>query len=56
LAIEVKKVNYVHSFTIKDNKVEKLEEKLVIISTGNEEKLIDFLSNNFSQFERISIK
>lgn len=56
LAIEIKKMNYVHSFTIKDNKVEKVEEKLVIIFTENEEKLIDFLSKNFSQFERISIK
>ena len=56
LAIEIKRMNYVHSFAIKDNKVEKVEEKLVIISTENEEKLIDFLSKNFSQFERVYIK
>ncbi len=55
-AIEVKKMNYVHSFTIKDNKVEKIEENLVIISTENEEKLVDFLSKNFLLFERIYIK
>jgi hypothetical protein len=49
-------MNYVHSFTIKDNKVEKIEENLVIISTENEEKLVDFLSKNFLLFERIYIK
>jgi len=55
-ASEVKKMNYVHSFTIKDNKIEKNEEKIVIISTENEEKLMNFLSKNFPQFERIDIK
>jgi len=55
-AIEIKKMNYVNNFMIKDNKVEKIEEKLVIISTENEEKFMDFLSKNFPQFERIYIK
>ena len=49
-------MNYVSRFMIKDNKVEKTEEKLVIISAENEEKLMDFLSKNFPQFERIYIK
>lgn len=55
-AVEIKKMNYVSRFMIKDNRVEKTEEKLVIISAENEEKLMDFLSKNFPQFERIYIK
>ena len=56
LAVEIRKVNYVHSFEISNNTIQKIEEKLVIISTEKEEKLNEFLSKNFSQFERISLK
>jgi hypothetical protein len=49
-------MNYVHNFLLKDNKVEKIDVKLVFISTENEEKLVEFLSKNFPQFERIYLK
>ena len=49
-------MNYVHNFIVKENKVEKTDVKLIIISTENEEKLVEFLSKNFLQFERIYLK
>ena len=55
-AVDIKKMNYVHNFLLKDNKVEKIDVKLVFISTENEEKLVEFLSKNFPQFERIYLK
>ena len=55
-AVEIKKMNYVHNFVVKENKVEKTDVKLIIISTENEEKLVEFLSKNFLQFERIHLK
>ena len=52
-ATEIKKVNYVQNFVLVDTKLEKTEMKMLVISTENEEKFIEFLSKNFPQIERI---
>ena len=52
-AIEIKKVNYVQNFVLVDTKLEKTEMKILVMSTENEEKLVEFLSKNFPQIERI---
>ena len=51
-ATEIKKVNYVQNFVLVDAKLEKIEMKMLIISTENDKKLIDFLSKNFPQIEK----
>lgn len=50
---EIKKVNYVQNFVLVDTKLEKTEMKMLVMSTEDEEKLVEFLSKNFSQIERI---
>lgn len=55
VAESIKKVNYVQNYSLKDNNVEKKEEKMLLISTENEIKLIEFLSKNFPQIERIYV-
>ena len=52
-AIEIKKVNYVQNFVLVDTKLEKTEMKMLVMSTENEKKLVEFLSKNFPQIERI---
>jgi hypothetical protein len=47
LANNVKKFNYVQNYSIKDNKIEKAEEKIILMQSDNQDKLIDFLSKNF---------
>jgi DNA-binding beta-propeller fold protein YncE len=56
VANEVKKVNYIQNYMLKDVKnVVKTEEKLLLINTWNENKLNEFLLNNFPQIERVKI-
>ena len=55
VAESIKKVNYVQNYSLKDNNIEKKEEKMLLISTENEIKLIEFLSKNFPQIERIYV-
>lgn len=55
-ADDVKKVNYVQNYCINDKKIEKSEEKLVLVHTNNYDKLIDFLSKNFPQIKKIELK
>lgn len=54
--LKVHKFNYVQSFWLKKNVVEKSEIKYMIIYTDDESKLLSFLSKNFPQVERIEIK
>ena len=57
LANNVKKFNYVQNYSIKDNKIEKAEEKILLMQSDNQDKLIDFLSKNFSnKVEKIILK
>jgi hypothetical protein len=57
LANSVKRFNYVQNYSIKDNKVEKAEEKILLMLSDNQDKLIDFLSKNFSnKVEKITLK
>jgi len=55
-ADNVKKLNYVQNFCLDDKKIEKSEEKLVLVHADNYDKLIDFLSKNFPQIEKIELK
>ncbi len=55
-ALKVHKFNYVQSFWLKKNVVEKSEIKYMIIYTDDESNLLSFLSKNFPQLERIEIK
>lgn len=52
-ATEIKKVNYVQNFVLVEANLEKIEMKILIITTENEEKLVEFLSKNFSQIQRV---
>jgi len=55
LVNEVKKVNYVQSFVLNNSKIEKTEQKIIMVKTDDEEKIVNFLSKNFPQIERINI-
>ena len=54
-AKKVVKLNYWHSFLLQWKNIQKDEVKLLLISTDNEEKLLNFLSQNFSQIERVIV-
>lgn len=55
LVNEVKKVNYVQSFVLNNSKIEKNEQKIIMVKTDDEENFVNFLSKNFPQIERINI-
>lgn len=55
-ADRVKKINYVHDYLLKDGKVEKWEEKIILIYSENQWGLLDFLSKKFPQVEKIEIR
>ncbi len=56
MADNVKKINYVQNYVLKDWKnIEKNEEKILLVYTQNKDKLVDFLSKNFPQIERFDI-
>ena len=52
----VKKVNYVHNYSLVDGKVEKSDENLVLIHTQNHDNLLNFLAEKFPELERITIE
>lgn len=57
LADNVKRINYVQNYTFKDSKtIQKNEEKILLISAKDEDKLNEFLLKNFSRIEKIDIK
>lgn len=49
MANDIKRLNYVQNYSLKDKKVEKIEEKILLIQTENQEDLVEFLHNNFPQ-------
>ena len=55
LADNIKRINYVQNYSINDKKVEKSEEKIILIHTDNYDKLTDFLSKNFSGIEELKL-
>ena len=55
VADNVKKINYVQDYSFENGKIEKKEEKVLLICTQNQNKLLDFLSKNFSQIEKINL-
>jgi len=54
-ATKVVKLNYWHSFLLQWKNVQKDEVKILLINTDDEEKLLNFLSENFSQIERVIV-
>lgn len=52
----VYKLNYVQKFSIVDKIVNKSEEKILLVYTKDEGKLMDFLSKNFPQLLRVYVK
>jgi len=56
LAIEVQKMNYIHNYIMKDNKLFKWETQIFIVYSNDLEKVNDFLLRNFSQVERVNLK
>lgn len=55
-AKKIHKFNYVQSFWLKDNNIEKYEIKYIIINTDDEQKLLNFLSKSFPEVERVILK
>jgi len=54
---DLKRVNYVQDYCLNDNKIEKNEEKILLLQADNQYKLVDFLSKNFSnKIEKITLK
>ena len=52
----IKKINYVHDYLLKDGKVEKWEEKIILVHSENQDGLLDFLSKKFPQLEKMEIR
>ena len=55
-ASKVQKLNYVQNFWIDWSNIEKSEIKYIVVYSDDESKLLNFLSKNFSEVERIVIK
>lgn len=56
VADNVKKVNYVQNYSLKEWKgIEKNEEKILLVYTQDKNKLLDFLTKSFPQIEKINI-
>jgi hypothetical protein len=54
VADEIKRFNYIQSYSFKEKGIEKTEEKILLIHTNEQDKLLDFLSK-FPQIEKINI-
>ena len=54
LATEIKKLNYVQSYTLIDDGIVKKQEKLVYISTEHPDKVQIFLTKSFPEAKTIS--
>jgi len=56
VADNIKKVNYVQNYGLDDKKLEKNEEKILLISTENQAKLMAFLDEKFLwQIKKINL-
>lgn len=55
IADNVKKVNYVQDYTLTEKNIEKSEEKIVLIHSEDQDKLLDFLTKNFPQIKKINV-
>ena len=55
MADNIKRLNYVQSYSSQEKWVRKVEEKLLLIHTENMDNLQKFLSKNFPQIEKIAI-
>ena len=55
MADNIKRLNYVQSYSSQEKWVRKIEEKLLLIHTENMDNLQKFLSKNFPQIEKIAI-
>lgn len=55
MADNVKKLNYVQNYKLQEKGVNKVEEKILLIRSEKQDDLLNFLSKNFSQIERIYV-
>ena len=55
IADNIKRINYIQNYSMDDKSVKKDEEKLILINAKDYDKLMDFLSKNFPQIERINL-
>ncbi len=55
VADNIKRINYIQNYSVNDKSVKKDEEKLILINAKDYDKLMDFLSKNFPQIERIKL-
>ena len=55
IAEKIKRINYVQDYSLENQKITKTEEKILLIYTQDENRLLDFLSKNFPQIEKIDI-
>ena len=51
----IKKMNYIHNYSLKDDKVERLQSQMFVVWTKDKENFIDFLSKNFPQIDVIHL-
>ena len=55
IADNIKRINYIQNYSMDDESVKKDGEKLILINAKDYDKLMDFLSKNFPQIERINL-
>ncbi len=55
LATEIKKMNYIQSFSLIDKKIIKSEQKILRIQTSDKEKLLSFLSKHLPQAQEFPL-
>ena len=55
IANNVKKINYVQNYSINEKNIKKSEEKILLIYSDNQDKLLNFIAKNFPQIVRINI-
>ncbi len=55
IADNIKRINYIQNYSMDDKSVKKDEEKLILINAKDYDKLMEFLSKNFPQIERINL-
>ena len=55
IAEKIKRINYVQDYSFENQKIIKAEEKIILIYNQDENRLLDFLSKNFPQIEKIDI-
>ena len=57
LVNDLKKLNYVQNYCLRGNKIEKDEEKILLVQSDNQDKLLDFLSKKFpNKIEKIVLE